>query len=68
MHTSKGAHLKIVYHILPDLKETPGKGILFTKGNEMILEAYTNSDYAGSIDDRRSISRYCTSLRGNLVN
>ena len=33
----------------------------------MTLEAYKDADYAGSIDDRRSTSKYCTFLRGNLV-
>jgi len=46
------------------LKGTPGKGILFTKGNEMILE-YANC--AGFIDNRTSTFEYCTFLGGNLV-
>ena len=33
----------------------------------MTLEVYTNADYAGSVDDRRSTSGYCTFLGGNLV-
>ena len=33
----------------------------------MILEAYTNADYARSLDNRRSTSRYCTLLGGKLV-
>jgi len=42
------------------LKVTIGKRILFIKkGEEMTLEAYTNADYAGSVDDRRSTSGYC---------
>ena len=28
---------------------------------------YTDADYAGSLVDRRSSSRYCTFLGGNLV-
>ena len=33
----------------------------------MILEAYTDANYAGSLDDRRSTSEYNTLLGGNLV-
>ena len=33
----------------------------------MTLEAYTDVDYVGSIDEKRSTLGYCTFLRGNLV-
>jgi len=66
MHNPKETHLKFVYHILHYLKRTYGKGNLFTKGNEMILEANTNVDYASSIDDRRSTTDIAL-LGRNLV-
>nr|XP_033509805.1 uncharacterized mitochondrial protein AtMg00810-like [Nicotiana tomentosiformis] len=31
------------------------------------IEAFTNADWAGSLDDRRSTSGYCTLVGGNLV-
>ncbi|KAE8725655.1 GTP-binding protein [Hibiscus syriacus] len=46
---------------------TPGRGILFKRGGNLTLEAYTDADYAGSVVDRRSTSGYCTFLGGNLV-
>ena len=49
------------------LKGTSGMGVLFKRGNELTLKAYTNANYAGSIDDRRSTSGYCTFLEGNLI-
>ncbi|KAK0580519.1 hypothetical protein LWI29_002881 [Acer saccharum] len=45
----------------------PGKGILFKRNTGLVLEAYTDVDYAGSVVDRRSTSGYCTFLGGNLV-
>jgi len=39
MHNPKETCVSVVYDILQYLKETHGKGLLFTKGNEMILEA-----------------------------
>ena len=41
--------------------------MLFKKGNELTLEAYTDANYVRSIDDRRSTLGYCTFLGGNLV-
>ena len=67
MHNPKGAHLQAVYRILQYLKSCPGRGLLFKKGSCMSLEVYTDSDYAGSISDRRSTSGYCAFLGGNLV-
>ena len=67
MHNLKGTHLKVVYRILHYLKGTVGKGILFKKGGELSLETYTNTDYAGLVVDRRSISGFCTFLRGDLM-
>ncbi|KAG8487880.1 hypothetical protein CXB51_018329 [Gossypium anomalum] len=67
MHNPKESHLGAVYQILQYLKGTPGKRILFKKGENLTLEAYTDADYAGSMVDRRSTSGYCTFLGGNLV-
>ncbi|RVW23389.1 Retrovirus-related Pol polyprotein from transposon RE1 [Vitis vinifera] len=67
MHSPKEAHLQITYRVLQYLKGTPGKGILFKRNGGLVLEAYTDADYAGSIIDRRSTSGYCTFLGGNLV-
>jgi len=67
MHSPKETHLRAIFRILHYLKGTPGKGIMFKRGRNMILEAYTDADYAGSVVDRRSTSGYCTFLGGNLV-
>ncbi|KAK2981315.1 hypothetical protein RJ640_007016 [Escallonia rubra] len=67
MQNPKDVHLHAVYQILQYLKGSPGRGILFRKGTNMELEAYTDADYAGSLTDRRSTSGYCTFLGGNLV-
>ncbi|KAL0386245.1 UNVERIFIED_CONTAM: Retrovirus-related Pol polyprotein from transposon TNT 1-94 [Sesamum radiatum] len=66
-HDPKERHLQAVHRILRYLKATPRRGILFKKGKELALEAYTDADYAGSIIDGRPTSGYCTFLGGNLV-
>ena len=67
MHNPKEVHLQAAHRILQYLKGNPGKGILFKRNGGLVLEAYTDADYAGSLVDRRSTSGYCTFLGGNLV-
>uniref|UniRef100_A0A5B6Z677 Putative polyprotein n=1 Tax=Davidia involucrata TaxID=16924 RepID=A0A5B6Z677_DAVIN len=67
MHDPCTTHLDAVYRILKYLKSAPGKGVLFSNHGHLELEAFTDADWAGSINDRRSTSGYCTLVGGNLV-
>ena len=68
MHNLGEQHTNVVMHILRYLKFAPGKGILFTKNEDyQSVDAYTNADWAGVVDDRRSTSGYFTFVGGNLV-
>ena len=60
-------HLRATYRILSYSKFTIGQGLLFTREGGLSLEAYTDSDWAGSVVDRRSTSGYCTFLGGSLI-
>ncbi|XP_038891691.1 secreted RxLR effector protein 161-like [Benincasa hispida] len=60
-------HMTAVERILRYLKGTPGKGLVFKKSEKRTIEAYTDSDWAGSVVDRKSTSCYCTFVWGNLV-
>ena len=66
MHAPSEEHMNAVTRILRYLKSSPGKGIMFTKGDNLDIEGYTDADWAGSIDDRRSTSGYFTFVGGNL--
>lgn len=44
MHAPKEEHLEAVYRILKYLKNSPGQGLLFKKGGELTVEAYTDAD------------------------
>ncbi|KAL0423991.1 UNVERIFIED_CONTAM: Retrovirus-related Pol polyprotein from transposon RE2 [Sesamum radiatum] len=46
---------------------SPGKGLLFKRHGHVKIEAYSDADYVGSKDDRKSTSGYCTYVGGNLV-
>ena len=67
MHDPKVKHMQAVDRILQYLKVTPGKGLLFKKGEKLSMEIYANADYASSIIDGRSKIGYCMFMGGNLV-
>ncbi|KAL0544471.1 hypothetical protein IC582_019587 [Cucumis melo] len=60
-------HMEAVKRILRYLKTTLGKGLMFRKTDKKTIEAYTNSDWAGSVVDKKSTSGYCTFVWGNFV-
>ncbi|KAM6554182.1 hypothetical protein CsatB_014944 [Cannabis sativa] len=67
MHNPCQGHLNDVYRILRYLKQTLGKSLFFKKTIERKVEVFTDADWAGSIDDRKSTSGYCTLVWGNVV-
>jgi hypothetical protein len=67
MHDPRKPHMDAVERILRYLKSTPGKGILFSNHGNLKIEGYTDADWAGSANDRRSTSGYFTFVGGNLV-
>ena len=67
MHDPRKPHMDIVERILRYLKVTPGKGLLFSNHGHLKVEGYTDANWAGSADDRRSTSGYFTFVGGNLV-
>jgi len=66
MHSPCEEHLDATHRILRYLKSCPGKGLLFKKGENRAVEAFTDADWAGP-GDRKSTSGYCTFVWGNLV-
>ncbi|RVW58710.1 Retrovirus-related Pol polyprotein from transposon RE1 [Vitis vinifera] len=68
MHNPGEQHMNAVMRILRYLKNALGKGILFAKNvDHQSIEVYTDADWAGAVDDRRSTSGYFTFVSGNLV-
>ena len=60
-------HLVVVEQILCCLKGASGRGILYSNHGHNRLECFTDADWAGSKEDRRSTSGYCVFVGGNLV-
>ncbi|WKA07561.1 hypothetical protein VitviT2T_025368 [Vitis vinifera] len=68
MHNPGEQHMNAIMRILRYLKNAPRKGILFAKNvDHQSIEVYTDADWAGAVDDRRSTSGYFTFVGGNLV-
>jgi len=64
MHDRQTGHLDAVNQISSYLKSTPGKWILFSNHGHLRLEAFTNADWAGAVDDKMSTLGYCTFVEG----
>ncbi|CAN1150187.1 Copia protein [Linum perenne] len=67
MHSPGPMHFEAVYRIIRYLKGTPGSGIMYKRREHLQIEAYTDADWAGDVNDRRSTTGYCAYVGGNLV-
>lgn len=68
MQTPLQSHLQAVRRILLYLKKAPGQGLVYrSSSTPPSLVAFADADFAGSVDDRRSTSGYCTFFAGNLI-
>ena len=63
----KESHIIVVKRILRYLKGTTEYGLWYPKGNNLIIQAFTDADWAGSIDDRNSTNGATFHLGGCLV-
>jgi hypothetical protein len=67
MHAPSDIHFNLLKHILCYLKGTAGYGLHLSKSSSSDLVIYSDADWTGCPDTRRSTSGYCTYLGGNLV-
>jgi len=67
MHRPLKPHWQAVKRILRYLKHTPSHGLLFHRTSSTTLTAYSDADWAGCSDDRRSTGAYCVFLGSNLI-
>ena len=65
--TPKQSHLLAVKRILKYLKGTYDFGLWYPKDSTLTVIAYTDADWAGSIDDRKSTSGIAFFLGDYLV-
>ena len=67
MHRPTTVHWTAVKRILRYLKHTVDHGILIRPSHTSQFIAYSDADWAGSPDDRRSTSGYCIFFGHNIV-
>ena len=60
-------HWATIEHIISYLKGAPGRGILYNNYEHNRIECFSDEDWAGSKEDRRSTSMYNVFVGGNLV-
>ena len=67
MHSPRTIHLDAIFQILRYLKSNPRKGLLFSNNEHLGIEAFADSDWAGSPNDKISTSDFCAFVGRNLV-
>lgn len=67
MHAPREPHLALVKRILRYVKGTLSSGLHIDTGPVDTLIAYSDADWAGCPDSRRSTSGYCVYLGDTLV-
>lgn len=59
MNCAKESHFKATKRVLRYVKGTLNYGIKFSQSENFRLQGYSDSDWAGSVDDMKSTSGYC---------
>jgi hypothetical protein len=67
MHDPREPHLALLKRVLLYVKGTLSTGLHIGTGSITDLSAYSDADWAGCPDSRRSTSGYCVFLGDNLV-
>ncbi|XP_019174221.1 PREDICTED: uncharacterized protein LOC109169783 [Ipomoea nil] len=60
-------HLSAAHRVLRYLKNVPGQGLFYPKGEVLHLNVFSDSDWAACIESRKSITGYCIFLGSALV-
>jgi hypothetical protein len=67
MHTPRESHLTVLKHILRYLRGSLEYGLLLRPSSTSNLVVYTDADWAGYPNTRRSTSGYAVFLGANLI-
>lgn len=67
MHRPTSLHFQLVKRILRYVKGTVSSGVTLSEGPCNVLKSYSDSDWAGCPDTRKSTSGYCIFCGNSLV-
>ena len=67
MQSPNLTHWKVAKRILRYIVVTIDYGLFYTHFEKFSLSGYTDSDYVGSLDDRKSTSGYVFHLGTNMI-
>ena len=67
MHQPKQSHLKCIKRILRYLKHLIFYCLFLSRRSSFTFQAFSDTDWAGDTDDRRSIGAYYVFLGSNLI-
>jgi len=60
-------HHNVALRVLIYLKGCPGKGLFFPISSSLHLQGFSDADWAGCVDSRRSISGQCFFIENSLI-
>jgi histone deacetylase 1/2 len=67
LHAPTTAHWTATKHILRHVKDTSSLGITFQRSSSTLLSAFSDADWAGCLEDRRSTGGFAIFFGPNLV-
>ena len=67
MHDPQIEHMAAIHRILRYVKDTIHFGLQLYRSNILTLLSYTDADWGGCPDTRRSTAGYCVFLGDNLI-
>jgi histone deacetylase 1/2 len=67
LHAPTSVHWTAVKRIFRYLKDTASLGLTFTKSSSTLVSAFSDADWAGCLDDRRSTGGFPVFFGSNLI-
>lgn len=67
LHAPTTSHMSAVKRILRFVRGTCNSGMKFSKSDSTLVSAFSDADWAGCIDDRRSTGGFAVFLGSNLI-